>query len=246
MSKKTALIIDDERLAREELKLMLSSYDTIEIIGEAKNGNEALELIQSLQPDVLFLDINMPGLTGIDLVKKLDVVPYVIFVTAYDNHAAEAFELNALDYLLKPIDPDRLKQSIQRLSVILEEELESPIKQPEAKSVLTVKDSIYVKDGENCYFIHLSNIIYFESVGNYIKINIEGKKPMILKSLSALEDRLNPYDFFRTNRKHIVNLKKIQKVENWFNGGLMFEMENGEKIEVSRRQAVRFKDQFTL
>ncbi len=246
MKTKTAIIIDDERLARVELISMLADYPSIEIVGEAKNGTEALELIQTLKPDVLFTDINMPGLTGIELVKKLDDVPYVIFVTAHDNHATDAFELNAVDYLLKPIDPERLKQSIQRLNINLEEEdliSEIPLQQ---KNILSYKDSIYVKDGENCYFIHLKDVFYFESVGNYIKINIEGKKPMVLKSLSSLEERLNPFDFFRTNRKHIVNLKKIQKVENWFNGGMIFEMENGEKIELSRRQAVRFKDIFTL
>ena len=246
MKKRTALIIDDERLAREELKSMLAQHPSIEIIGEAKNGQEGLEMTKELNPDVLFLDINMPGLTGIDLVKNLDVVPYVIFVTAYDNHAAEAFELNALDYLLKPIDPERLKQSINRVAASIDEDGEETNETVSVKAVLSKDDSIYVKDGENCFFIQLADVTYFESVGNYIKINIEGKKPMVLKSLSALEDRLNPYDFFRANRKHIVNLKKIQKVENWFNGGMMFEMDNGEKIEVSRRQAVRFKDQFAL
>lgn len=246
MKKRTALIIDDERLAREELKSMLAQHPSIEIIGEAKNGQEGLEMTKELNPDVLFLDINMPGLTGIDLVKNLDVVPYVIFVTAYDNHAAEAFELNALDYLLKPIDPERLKQSINRVAASIDEDGEETKETVSVKAVLSKDDSIYVKDGENCFFIQLADVTYFESVGNYIKINIEGKKPMVLKSLSALEDRLNPYDFFRANRKHIVNLKKIQKVENWFNGGMMFEMDNGEKIEVSRRQAVRFKDQFAL
>ena len=225
---------------------MLADHPQIEIVGEAKNGNEALELIAELNPDVLFLDINMPGLSGLDLVKKLDVVPYVIFITAYDNHAAEAFELNALDYLLKPIEGIRLTQAINKLTTTFEDELEAVSVDIKTKTVLSYKDSIYVKDGENCYFIHLKDVQYFESVGNYIKVNVEGKKPMILKSLSALEERLNPFDFFRTNRKHIVNLKKIDKLENWFNGGLMFLMENGEKIEVSRRQAVRFKDLFSL
>lgn len=248
MKKITALLIDDERLAREELKSLLKSFPIIEIIGEAKNGTEGLELINILNPDVLFLDINMPGLSGIELVKQLDIVPYVIFVTAYEKHATEAFDLQALDYLLKPIDPNRLQQSIEKLTLTIEEDAStesSPLINTEKKQ-LTIADAVYIKDGENCFFIQLTNVNYFESIGNYTKVNIDGKKPLILKSLSALEERLNPYDFFRSNRKHIINIHKIDKVENWFNGGLMFEMTNGEKIEVSRRQAVRFKDLFTL
>ncbi len=241
-----ALIIDDERLAREELKSLLQPHSIIEIVGEAKNGNEALDLIHQLNPDVLFLDINMPGLTGLDLVKRLEIVPYVIFITAYDNHAIEAFDLQALDYLLKPIDPERLQQAIQKLELVLEEDVTIDELDIPTRKQLTKEDAVFVKDGESCFFLHLKEVFYFESVGNYIKIIIEGKKPLLLKSLSSLEERLFMYDFFRSNRKHIVNVHQIEKIENWFNGGLMFEMKNGDKIEVSRRQAVRFKDIFNL
>jgi two-component system LytT family response regulator len=244
--KKTAIIVDDERLARSELKKMLTDYPEIEVIGEAGNVDEALKSIEELGPDILFLDIQMPAKTGFDLLAELDAVPTVIFTTAHDEYALKAFEVNALDYLLKPIDPKRLSDAIQKVMFLEEREIISNETRNENKSFLNDGDQVFVKDGEKCWFVKLSEIRLFESVGNYARVFFGTNKPLILKSLNSLEERLDPKTFFRANRKHIVNLRMIEKVEPFFNGGLLLEIKGGEKIEVSRRQAVRFKEMMSL
>jgi two-component system LytT family response regulator len=244
--KKTAIIIDDERLARNELKKLLADYPEVEVIGEAANVDEAIKLIEELMPDLIFLDIQMPAKTGFDLLAELDTVPSVIFTTAHDEYALKAFEVNALDYLLKPIDPKRLADAIQKLIVIDEREDATNESRTENRSFLSDNDQVFVKDGEKCWFVKLSEIRLFESVGNYARVFFGPNKPLILKSLNSLEERLDPKTFFRANRKHIVNLRMIEKVEPFFNGGLLLEIKGGEKIEVSRRQAVRFKEMMSL
>ncbi|MFT6828955.1 MAG: two-component system LytT family response regulator [Roseivirga sp.] len=237
-----ALIIDDERLARKELTNLLQEYPEIDIVGEAVNAEDAIEKIEALKPDLLFLDIQMPGKTGFELLQMLDNVPEVIFTTAYDEYALKAFDFNALDYLLKPIEPDRLKEAINKLlkraqpdeDVTLEEKKLGP------------SDRVFVKDGDKCWFVKLENIRLFESDGNYIKIYFDNYKPMIHKSLNALDERLDDRAFFRASRKHIINLTWVESIESWFNGGLMVVLRGGEKVEVSRRQAARFKEMMSL
>lgn len=239
-----ALIIDDERLARKELGSLLNEYNEIEVIGEAVNVDDAYQKINQLNPELIFLDIQMPGKTGFDLLEMLDNVPKVIFTTAYDEYALKAFEVNALDYLLKPIHSERLKECIKKLS-----SLEKPV---EANPVflnnkkLGSNDQVFVKDGEKCWFVRLSEIRLFESEGNYIKVYFENYKPMIHKSLNALDERLDERTFFRASRKHVINLNWVEGIEQWFNGGLMVKLKGGEKVEVSRRQAARFKDMMSL
>ena len=240
------IIIDDERLARNELKKLLMDFPEIEVIAEAANSAEGIEKIDSLNPDLIFLDIQMPGKTGFDMLSELDKAPSVIFTTAYDEYALKAFEVNALDYLLKPVEPKRLADAIQKLHV---EEDKEPMHDHEIstnKSILDEHDQVFVKDGERCWFVKLSEIRLFESVGNYAKVYFGPNKPLILKSLNALEERLDEKVFFRANRKHIVNLRLIEKIEPYFNGGLLLELKGGEKIEVSRRQTVKFKEMMSL
>ena len=237
-----ALIIDDERLARKELNGLLAEYDQIEVVGEAANADEAQELINQLNPDLLFLDIQMPGKTGFELLESLDNVPKVIFTTAYDEFALKAFEVNALDYLLKPIDHDRLKESIAKLPEVKSETTDKSTKDKK----LALEDQVFVKDGDKCWFVSLSNIRLFESDGNYIKVYFDGNRPMIHKSLNALDEKLDPRSFFRASRKHIVNLSWVEGIEPWFNGGLMVKLKGGDKVEVSRRQAAKFKEMMSL
>jgi two-component system LytT family response regulator len=241
-----AIIIDDERLARNELKKLLLDFPEIEVIAEAANASEGVEKIDSLNPDLIFLDIQMPGKTGFDMLSELERAPNVIFTTAYDEYALKAFEVNALDYLLKPVEPKRLADALQKLQV---EEDKEPISDHNIsinRSILSEHDQVFVKDGERCWFVKLSDIRLFESVGNYAKVYFGPNKPLILKSLNALEERLDEKVFFRANRKHIVNLRLIEKIEPYFNGGLLLEMKGGEKIEVSRRQTVKFKEMMSL
>lgn len=240
-----AIIIDDERLARTELKKLLQDYPEVEVIDEAANADEGVTKIESQHPDLIFLDIQMPGKTGFDMLAQLEKTPQVIFTTAYDEFALKAFEVNALDYLLKPIEPKRLADAIQKLNG-------SDIREPRTEitgtnnSLLTENDQVFVKDGERCWFVKLNDIRLFESVGNYAKVFFGANKPLILKSLNALEERLDEKTFFRANRKHIVNLRMIDKIEPYFNGGLLLELKGGEKIEVSRRQTVKFKEMMSL
>ncbi|HIP32528.1 MAG TPA: response regulator transcription factor [Crocinitomicaceae bacterium] len=244
MKKFKTIVIDDERLAREELKSMLYEFSEIEIIAEAQNGEEGIEKIKELKPDLIFLDISMPGMTGFEMLQKLEDIPEVIFVTAYDEFALEAFKVNALDYVLKPIDPERLIEAIDKLKSKDDFESEETLSRKDKK--LTTEDRVFIKDGEKCYFVQLSDVRMLESDGNYVKVHFGKSRPLILRSLNSFEKRLDNEYFFRANRKFIINLSWIEKVENWFNGGLQVELKSGDKVEISRRQAIRFKEMFTF
>jgi two-component system LytT family response regulator len=235
------IIVDDERLAREAFKSMLKKYPQIEIIGEYKNTIEAEEALKKNQVDLMFIDIQMPGETGLEFLERIDHAPRTIFVTAYDEYALKAFELNAFDYLLKPLDPERLEETIKKLEE--EEKIpESVVQNKKLKS----GDKILIKDGDRVWFIKIDDIRLFESEGNYVKVYFEDKHPLILRSLNSLEDRLDPYLFFRANRKYLINLNKIKTIDTWFNGGLQVVMDCDTKIDISRRQAIKFKDMFSL
>lgn len=237
-----ALIVDDERLARTELKRLLTPFKDIKIVGEAVNAEDALEKIQELRPDLLFLDIQMPGKTGFEMLEELDSVPTVIFTTAYDEYALKAFEYNALDYLLKPIEPKRLEETVNKL---VEKKRRKTARDLD-KEILLETDQVFVKDGERCWFVKLEGVRLFESEGNYVRIYFGENKPLILRTLNYLDERLDNKTFFRANRKHIVNLKWIDSIEPWLNGGLLVKLKDGQKIEVSRRQAIKFKDMLSL
>ncbi|MHA4845078.1 LytR/AlgR family response regulator transcription factor [Flavitalea antarctica] len=242
-----AIIIDDERLARNELRKLLLDFPEIEVVAEAANAGEGIERIENMNPELIFLDIQMPGKTGFDMLSELHRIPNVIFTTAYDEYALKAFEVNALDYLLKPVEPKRLADAIQKLHMQDEKDNGSMQINPNVnRSILSENDQVFVKDGERCWFVKLSEIRLFESVGNYAKVYFGPNKPLILKSLNSLEERLDEKTFFRANRKHIINLRLIEKIEPYFNGGLLLELKGGEKIEVSRRQTVKFKEMMSL
>lgn len=241
------ILVEDERLAREELKSLLKDYLEIEIIAEAKNGEEGITLIKELKPDLIFLDINMPGMNGFEMLKQLDEIPRVIFVTAYDEYALKAFEVNAMDYILKPVDPERLNEAVQKLTTGEDDFVSAqamPISRKDRQ--LKLNDRVFIKDGEKCWFIELSKVRMLESDGNYVKVYFDNFRPLILRSLNSFEERLDPEHFFRANRKFIINLQWVSSIENWFNGGLQVELREGEKVEISRRQAIRFKELMSL
>lgn len=242
-----AIVIDDERLARKELINLLNQLESVEVVGEAVNVEDAKEKINELNPDVIFLDIQMPEKTGFELLEELENVPHVIFTTAYDEYALKAFQVNALDYLLKPIEPKRLEEAITKLQGKIDgisRSEETHTSQNQKK--LTLEDQVFVKDGDRCWFVRLSNVRLFESDGNYIKVYFDNFKPMIHKSLNALDERLDEKSFFRASRKHIINLGWVEGIEPWFNGGLVVTLRGGDRIEVSRRQAARFKEMMSL
>lgn len=235
-----ALLVDDERLARAELTRLLDKFPEIEIVSEASNGEEAIKLIEEHKPDLVFLDVQMPGMTGFEVLEHLHIVPNIIFVTAYDEYALKAFEVNALDYVLKPIELSRLEKAIEKVNSKNQEQ------DIHTNKELSHESQIFIKDGEKCWFVKLDKVRMFESEGNYVRLYFDDSKPMILKSLNNLEKRLNDKEFFRISRKYIINLSWVEKVEAWFNGGLRVTLKTGEKLEISRRQTSRFKEVMSI
>lgn len=244
------LIVDDERLARNELKRLLDDHDEIQIVGEAANADEAEEAIDALDPDLMFLDVQMPGGSGFDLLERLDAVPFVVFSTAYDEYALEAFEVSALDYLVKPIDPDRLEEAIER---VLERAKQTDPKSAvadepnqEASSMLAGDDRVFVKDGERYYFVRLGDVRLFESEGNYTRLYLDSDRPLVHRSLKYLEERLDPDQFFRASRQHILNLKWVDDLTAWFGGKMKATLRDGQEVEMSRRRSKEFRERMKL
>ena len=227
-----ALLIDDERIARAELRRLLAAHPEIEIVGEARNGDEALELIARNSPDLLFLDIQMPGMTGFDLLGQLDEPPQVIFTTAFDQHAVQAFEASAIDYLMKPVAPARLAAALQKIR--------------QSTAPLPRLDQVFVRDGERCWLVQLADIVLLESEGNYTRLFFAHEKPLIPRSLAQLEERLDPAIFFRASRQHIVNLKAIERVDPGVADNLIATVKGGHKIEMSRRQSAHLREILSL
>jgi two-component system LytT family response regulator len=233
-----ALIVDDERLARQEMRRLLEAHPRVEVIGEARDADEAQVLILNLKPDVLFLDVQMPGRTGFDLLEELEDAPQVIFTTAYDEFAVRAFEANALDYLLKPVAPDRLAKAIERLRA-------QPIAEPATLSRGPMQQ-VFVRDGDRCWFVRLSDLALLESEGNYTRLYFGKERPLVPRSLVSLEPRLDPAIFFRASRKHIFNLRWIDAVDTGVTGNLCVTLKGGIEVEMSRRQSQVFKDTLSL
>lgn len=233
--KKSVFLVDDELLALEELQVLLKPYPELEIIGKSDRVNEAIELCNELNPCLIFLDINMPGMDGFQFLERLDQVNSVIFVTAYDQYAIKAFEINALDYLLKPLNPQRLQEAIQRF-------LYREVTSENSKERLSPEKKIFIKDGESCHFVPVHKIYLLESVGNYVRVYYENQKPLLHKSLSYLESRLPQDLFFRANRQYMFNLDFVQKIEPYFNSTLLVKLKSGHDIDLSQRQSVKFRD----
>ncbi len=230
------LIVDDERLARAELRRLLAAHPEIEIAGEAANVPEAIAAVSQLAPDLLLLDVQMPGGSGFDLLEQLPSAPQVIFTTAFDAYTLKAFDVNALDYLLKPIAPERLAAALQRLA------LPTRSKKP----ALDRTGRIFLREGERCWFVRIQDIILLESEGNYTRVCFGKDRPLIARSLQTLEDRLDRSMFFRASRKHLVNLTAIEAVEPSVAGGLHVRLKGGFQIEMSRRRAAEFRDGMSL
>jgi two-component system LytT family response regulator len=227
-----ALIIDDERLARVELRRLLKPHPEVEIAGEARDAGEALALIRESPPDLLFLDIQMPGMTGFDLLSLLeDDVPQVIFTTAFDQHALRAFEVNALDYLLKPISPDRLAAALLRVG---------------PSRSRTRLSQVFVRDGDRCWIVRVSDIFLMESEGNYARLHFGKERPLIRRSLNTLEQQLDPAVFFRANRQQILNLNWIEQTGIGLTGRVTAVLRGGPTVEISRRQSDRLRAALSL
>ncbi len=240
MKKIRAVIVEDSRLARNELKELVKNYPEIEIIGEAENVDSGFELINKTQPDLLFLDINMPEKDGFELLEMLDNVPITVFTTAFDEYAIKSFEYNALDYLLKPINPKRFAQAIEKVNSNLVEKEEKNDKK------LNLTSQIFIKDGEKCWLVKISDIYLFEVDGNYTKVFFNNEKAIINKSLNNIEEKLPLEFFFRANRNQIINIQYVKSIDPWFSGNLLVHLPKETKVEISRRQASNFKEKLSL
>jgi two-component system LytT family response regulator len=228
------MIIDDERLAREELKRLLKQHTELEVVAEAANMVEAQELIRKTVPDLIFLDIQMPGGTGFDLLQSLDDTPEVIFTTAFDQYALRAFDVSALDYLLKPIEPARLAQSVQKALVKIKPD-------DEQTTPLASDGKVFIKDGERCWFVALDQIALFESEGNYTRVYFDQQRPLMLRSLNQLEARLDASKFLRVSRSQIVNMAFVENMVTNTSGGMTLTLKDDLKVSMSRRRAAEFK-----
>ena len=239
------LIADDERLARAELRRLLAAFPDVEIVGEATHVDETCRQVEALAPDLLLLDIQMPGGTGFDVLARLEEPPDVVFTTAYDVHAVRAFEVNALDFLLKPIEPARLATALERVrqrgrteSARSTGDVSSPSGAP--------LERVFVRDGERCWLVQLAQVPLITSEGNYARLTLEGHEPLLLRSLSYLEERLDPARFFRASRQHLINLDFIEALEPGPSGTLVARLRGGREVEMSRRQSQRFRERLSV
>jgi two-component system LytT family response regulator len=242
-----AIIVDDERPARAELRTLLEEHPTIEICGEAENASTAMALIAQVKPDVIFLDIQMPGKTGFELLEELTApMPQVIFTTAYDEYAVRAFEINALDYLMKPINPKRLAAAIERLHERGTVPPDNEITGNTPGQNWTEQDRVFVRERDRCWFVPIKSIRLIESEGNHSRIHFDKEQPLLHRTLGSFEEKLPSRLFLRANRAQIVNLSYVETIEPWFSGSLKVKLRDGMEVEFSRRQAQLFRERMSL
>ncbi len=230
-----ALIVDDERLARREMRRLLAAHPDVVVADEAANADEAEARLAGLPIDLLFLDIKMPGATGFDLLERLERVPLLIFTTAYDEHALRAFEVNAFDYLLKPIRPDRLAEALDKVRAAWAGGAGRPA--TAGTHARAVTDRVFLRDGERCFIVTIGDIACFEAEGNYARVHIGGQRPLIRSTLDALESRLDRRVFFRASRRHVINLRFVEHVERGVDESYTVRLRGGLVVDVSRRQS---------
>lgn len=237
----TCLIIDDEKLARELLREYLAPFSQIEILGECSKGTEAVDQIDNLKPDLIFLDVQMPGMNGFDVLDEIVHEPYVIFTTAYDQYAIKAFEKNAVDYLLKPLDQERFKRAVERAlqrKRMEEGNIEDLLSSMHATSPRTFYDShIFVQKSEKLFNLPVEDIIYLEASGDYTVISTKNDQFVSSSGIGKLEELMNPDKFIRVHRSTIINLTFLKEIERHFNGGMIVKMQSGKTFPVSRTYA---------
>ncbi len=235
------LLVDDERLARAEMRRLLGAHPSVEVVGEAADADAARDALAALAPDLVFLDVQMPGESGFDWLASLDAAPHaVVFTTAFDRYALDAFRVNALDYLLKPVDPARLAEALSRVPPPDDGPPEG------APAVLGTDDRVFVRDGQRLSYVRIGDVRLVESEGNYARLVTARERPLVARSLNQLEARLDPALFFRASRQHLVNLRCVARVEDGLAGRLVAVLDGGERVELSRRQAQRFRDRLSL
>ena len=243
------VVADDEPLARERLRMLLSSEPWLELVAECQNGLEAIDAIQGLAPDLVFLDVQMPGATGFEVIEAVGAenMPPVVFVTAYDQYALKAFDVRALDYLLKPFDRERFQQALsrarQRVGNSGPGELERRLLalMQDLKQTPHRVDRFVVKSGGRVYFVRAEEIDWIESAGNYVKLHVGGETHLLRETMTAIEAQLDPEAFFRIHRCHIVNIERVRELQPSFNGEYVVFLKNGARLTLSRGYRDKFQ-----
>ena len=248
------LIVDDEVLAREKLSIFLQEEKDFEIVGQCTNGIEALQSLQQSYPDLLFLDIQMPEMDGMELLRNIDVqkIPCIILVTAYDDYAIKAFEYHALDYLLKPFDRERFSMTIKRVreQILLHNQgdyntqLLSYLKESLPDKKYTEK--VVVKDSGKIFFVKSKDIEWVESAGNYLKLHVSNNIHMIRETMNAFEQKLNPQDFLRVHRSYLINIEAIHDLEAWGNTEFIITLTSGDKVQTGRSYYAAIRQKLEL
>jgi two-component system, LytTR family, response regulator len=236
------LVADDEPLARERLKLLLAREDWVELVAECPNGSDTIASIEKLQPDLVFLDVQMPGATGFEVIEAVgpERMPLVVFVTAFDQYALRAFDVHALDYLLKPFDRDRFDQALGRARQQLERRSNGDLERRLLQLVEDLKPSaqrlerFVIKSGGRVFFVRAEEIDWIEAAGNYVKLHVGDEGHLFRETMNALEAQLDSQTFFRIHRCHIVNIERIKELQPWFNGEYVVFLKNGTRLTLSR------------
>jgi len=240
------VIVEDSELARLELKNLLLAHPDINIIAEAEDVDSAVAIISEKSPDLVLMDIDLPGGNAFDILARLTLVPPLIFTTAFDNFALDAFEFNTVDYLLKPIKKERLDKALKKLHAKVKAITEANPSGNITVDLLSGESQFFVKDGEKCWLIKVNDVRYIEAIGNYSRIHFSEHSPMHYSSIQKIEQRLDPKQFFRINRQELVNLNYIASIEPWITGGLRLTLSCGKELDVSRRQSNNFKSLMAL
>ena len=241
----SCLIIDDEKLARELLHEYLEHFPDIELVGEASNGSDGVALIDKLKPDLIFLDVQMPGMTGFDVLDMIDHEPYVIFTTAYDQYAIQAFEKNAVDYLLKPLDVERFRMAVDR--ALKRKKMETENIEELLGSMRPVRERasyeshIFVQKSEKLFSLAVEEILHLEASGDYTIITTKNDQFVSSSGIGKLEEIMNPEKFIRVHRSTIVNINFLKEIERHFNGGMVVKMQSGKSFPVSRTYAKQIR-----
>jgi len=237
------LIVDDEPLARERMRSLLAAESDFEIVGEATDGLEAVDAIQTHTPDLVFLDVHMPKLDGFEVIETVgaEQMPAVIFVTAYDQHALRAFDVQALDYLLKPFDSDRFQAALKRVRTQIDSQETGDLGRRLLALVRDLKpergnksDRLVVKSGGRLFFLRADEIDWIEAAGNYVRLHVGTEAHMLRETMNSIEARLNPELFVRIHRSHIVNIERIKELQPWFNGEYVVILRNSTRLTLSR------------
>jgi two-component system LytT family response regulator len=236
-----ALLVDDERLARKELRRLLAAHPDVSVVGEAATVDQAEARLHDLPVDLLFLDIKMPGATGFDLLERLERVPLLVFTTAYDEFALRAFEVNACDYLLKPIRPDRLTAALDKMRALWSA-ARAAAAAPAGPRLRSAADRVFLRDGDGCWIVAMGEIVFFEGEGNYARAHFGANRPLIRTSLNALEARVDPKLFFRASRRHLINLRFVERIDAGADDGYTVSLRGGHSVTVSRRQSRQLRE----